>query len=276
MSTSNETTLGHHDSATAGIYIEDIEELPPLASPGVLSSEQRDEIIQGMREIFREKLQERWGCDEPGHYLCYRAPDDEQHIQLSENHIEVWVDELCQGETTYHDPPIVVKISTNTTSNFSPYRSHAEDWGMISRSLGTSSSVGIGPGYYCGVGLERVGMKVLHSAKKASLMLKVVSSLIEPIVRLILTHTIPSWDLLASGAQIIKLTLNLIAGCSEHESACNTVHSLDTIDTLVSLLPHCDIIRGSRNAQSVRYPLEGLDSTARYFFSVVATPSTRV
>ncbi|KAF8518863.1 hypothetical protein BU17DRAFT_90668 [Hysterangium stoloniferum] len=85
------------------------------------SSDQRAQIIKtGMREIFRTKLRERWSCTELGHDLCYQAPDDDQHIPLFANYVEVWVDELCQGETSYHDPPIVVQMSgrpTNTKSN---------------------------------------------------------------------------------------------------------------------------------------------------------------
>jgi hypothetical protein len=53
----------------------------------------------------------------------------------------------------------------NGTSYLSPYHSHGRDWGMVSQHVGSSSSIEIGPGYYCGVGLERVGMKVLYMAK---------------------------------------------------------------------------------------------------------------
>ncbi|KAF8518860.1 hypothetical protein BU17DRAFT_66255 [Hysterangium stoloniferum] len=73
-----------------------------------------------MREIFRTKLRERWICYEPGHDLCYRAPDNDQHLLLSGNHVEFWVDELCNGNTSYHELPAFGTIpwsSTNTTSN---------------------------------------------------------------------------------------------------------------------------------------------------------------
>ncbi|KAF8509294.1 hypothetical protein BU17DRAFT_99068 [Hysterangium stoloniferum] len=63
--------------------------------------------------------------------------------------------------------------------------------------------------------------------------LNVVSSLIGPIVRLILTHTSPNWDLIVCGERIITLTLELIAGSSEHESAYTTVRRIDTIPMLV-------------------------------------------
>ncbi|KAF8519505.1 hypothetical protein BU17DRAFT_89950 [Hysterangium stoloniferum] len=114
MSAFNETTLGSHDEATVQTYIEGVEELPPLVSPGILSSEQRDQIIKmGMREIFREKLQERWGCNESGHDLCYWVPGDEQHIALSASHIEVWVDEWLNVVSSFIGP-VVSLILTHT------------------------------------------------------------------------------------------------------------------------------------------------------------------
>ncbi|KAF8513499.1 hypothetical protein BU17DRAFT_95374 [Hysterangium stoloniferum] len=106
--------------------------------------------------------------------------------------------------------------------------------------------------------------------------LKVLSSLIGPIVRLILTHTNPDWVILVSGEKIIDLTLKLIAGSSEPESACTTVRSVSTIAILVSLLPHCDIMRGTTTDKYFNYRVENLDFTARSFLCVVATPSTCV
>ncbi|KAF8514120.1 hypothetical protein BU17DRAFT_94833 [Hysterangium stoloniferum] len=106
---------------TTSNHREGMEEQPPLVSSGELSSDQRDQIIKtGMRVLFRAKLRERWSCTETRHDLCYRAPDDDQHIPLSGNCVELCVDKLCQGEMSYHDPPTIVKISgrpTNTTSN---------------------------------------------------------------------------------------------------------------------------------------------------------------
>ncbi|KAF8514123.1 hypothetical protein BU17DRAFT_94837 [Hysterangium stoloniferum] len=150
---------------------EGVDELPPLRSPGVLSSEQWDQIVStGMREIFKAKLRERWSCNETGHNLCYRAPDDDQHISLSPSDVEVWVEELCQGETTYHEPPTIIMMrGRSTTSNLGPYCSHDVDWGMVSQSRKTMSSIEIGPGYYGGVALERVAMRILYNAKMVTL-----------------------------------------------------------------------------------------------------------
>jgi len=95
MPTFNETTQNNHAIAAAETRLEGVEELPPLVSPCVLSSEERKQIVEtGMREIFRLKLRERWRCDEPGHDVCYRPPKCNQHIPLSENDVDLWVDEL--------------------------------------------------------------------------------------------------------------------------------------------------------------------------------------
>ena len=95
MSTSDEATTGTHKMTPDETILEGVEELPPLVSPGVLSSEQREPIIE--TERFRLKLRERWRCNEPGHDICYRAPKRNQHIPLSENDVEVWVEEWVRN-----------------------------------------------------------------------------------------------------------------------------------------------------------------------------------
>ncbi|KAF8500003.1 hypothetical protein BU17DRAFT_102631 [Hysterangium stoloniferum] len=120
--------MGGRPTNTMYNHREGAEEQPPLLSRDELSSDQRDQIIKtGMREIFRTKLRERWSCTEPGHDLCYRAPDDDQHIPVFANYVEVWVDELCQGETSYHDPPTVVQMSGRSTNRNSNHREGIED-----------------------------------------------------------------------------------------------------------------------------------------------------
>ncbi|KAF8514115.1 hypothetical protein BU17DRAFT_94818 [Hysterangium stoloniferum] len=153
---------------------EGVDGLPPLRSPGVLSSKKWDQIVStGMKEIFRAKLRERWSCNETAHNLCYIAPDDDQHIPLSPNDINIWVEELCQGETTYHEPPTAVTMPgrfTSATSYLSPYGIH--DWGCSEIEFGTTSSIEIEPGYHFGLSLERVGRQVLYNAKVAGWMAK--------------------------------------------------------------------------------------------------------
>ncbi|KAF8527136.1 hypothetical protein BU17DRAFT_61771 [Hysterangium stoloniferum] len=106
--------------------------------------------------------------------------------------------------------------------------------------------------------------------------LNVVHSLIEPLLRLILTHPRPNVYLLWSGDKLIEVTLNLIAGSSDIESACSTVRNLDIISILPRLIPHCDTIRGSLNDKYLVSPLETLTLAAQSFLCVIATPFTGV
>ncbi|KAF8527154.1 hypothetical protein BU17DRAFT_82013 [Hysterangium stoloniferum] len=69
----------------------EVEWLQPLVSSAALRPEEREEIIDaGMRERFRVKLRERWTCIEHGHCLYYRVPEDDQHIPLSAEEVEVY------------------------------------------------------------------------------------------------------------------------------------------------------------------------------------------
>ncbi|KAF8514114.1 hypothetical protein BU17DRAFT_68531 [Hysterangium stoloniferum] len=87
-------TMPERSTDTISNIREGVEELP-FVSPVELSQEERDQIIEtGMRKIFRKKLRERWSCNETGHDLCYWEPDDDQHIPLSANNVEFWVNEL--------------------------------------------------------------------------------------------------------------------------------------------------------------------------------------
>ncbi|KAF8507414.1 hypothetical protein BU17DRAFT_100514 [Hysterangium stoloniferum] len=101
-------------------------------------------------------------------------------------------------------------------------------------------------------------------------------SLIEPLLSLILTHKRPNSWLLCSGKDLIDMTLKLIAGSSDIESACTTVRNLDIIATVDRLLPHCDTIRGSINDQSTLIPLGKLRLMGHSLLSVIATPFTGV
>ncbi|KAF8512446.1 hypothetical protein BU17DRAFT_69239 [Hysterangium stoloniferum] len=180
MSTSNETTLSGHDIGRAERLLQKVEWLQPFLSPAALSSEEREEIIDaGIRERLRIKLRYRWSFIEHGDGVCYRVPEDDKHIPLSKDDLEVWVEEWWRGETTCHDPPTIINMrgrSTNATSNIRPHDSHDVDWGAVSlvESSSTSSSITIEPGYFCRVGLEKVGRNVLYTAKTATLMAKLM------------------------------------------------------------------------------------------------------
>ncbi|KAF8527135.1 hypothetical protein BU17DRAFT_61770 [Hysterangium stoloniferum] len=453
MSTSNEIAPSGQDVLS---ILQEVDWLQPLVSPAVLRMERQEIDDTGKREISRMKIRKRCSCLEHGHYLCYRAHDDGQHIERSEEDVEVGVEEWFQGERNCHDAPNNIQIresSTNATSKISPYRRRAIDWGVGSSPDSSSSSLEISPGYYCGVGLETVGRTVLHNAKTAALMAKlmvykrivhghdrafkklirkhltlrrigirrneghanlmtylgsafywcpgarwedrdrtstaitsslynaviksplhtnlnevasafilqiagylscpchsrtyllaelwyiveqtchrsslrlevalnsgynpsltlimdmdttysyslwygisdlqpffgnrtlhthhikqlnVVYSLIEPFLRLILTHPSPNLNLLWSGDILIEVTLNLIAGSSDIESACSTVRNLDIIAILPRLIPHCDTMRGSLNDKDLVSRLEALTLAAQSFLCVIATPFTGV
>ncbi|KAF8527132.1 hypothetical protein BU17DRAFT_61767 [Hysterangium stoloniferum] len=103
--------------------------------------------------------------------------------------------------------------------------------------------------------------------------LNVVYSLIEPLLRLILTHPSPNLALLLSGDNLIEVTLSLLAGSSDIESACSTVRNLDIIAILPRLLPHCEAMRGSLDDQYLGC-LEALPLAAQSLLCVIATPFT--
>ncbi|KAF8527146.1 hypothetical protein BU17DRAFT_81982 [Hysterangium stoloniferum] len=180
MSTSNETTLSGHDIGRAEPLLQEVEWLQPFVSPAALSPEEREERVDGVRrEIFRVKLRDRWSCIEHGHGVCYRGPEEDKHIPLFEEDVEVWVEEWLLGEAHCHDPPTIIKTrgrSTNATSNHGRHDSYDVDRNAVSlvESSSTSSSITIELGYFCRVGLEKVGRKVLYLAMTAALMAKLM------------------------------------------------------------------------------------------------------
>ncbi|KAF8527150.1 hypothetical protein BU17DRAFT_61780 [Hysterangium stoloniferum] len=174
MSTSNEIAPSGHDVLS---LLQEVDWLQPLVSPAVLRMERQEIDDTGKREISRMKLRKRCSGLEHGHCLCYQAHDDDQHIELSEEDVEVSVEEWWQGERNFHEPPNNIQIRgsfTNATSKLNPYRRRAIDWGVGSSADSSSSSLYISPGYYCGVGLETVGRTVLHNATTAALMAKLM------------------------------------------------------------------------------------------------------
>jgi hypothetical protein len=196
----------------------------------------------------------------------------------------------CQGGTNCYEPPTIAKMRgrfTDITPYLIPYRSHASDWGMISQQAGTCSSIINAPGYYAGVNLERIGMKILYNTKKAKLMANLM--VYEQIARRLhrdealdrfLVCCIPqdAWlrDIAGAGEGTIALTLKLIAGSSDLEFTCTTVCPLNTVTILTRLLSHFDAMRGSIKDSFLLEYHDRLDLTARSFLCVVATPFTGV
>ena len=73
--------------------------LPPLISQAVLASEEvLDRLAMARtRRIFRIELQKRWPCDMPGHGVCLRQADTDEHVPLSVRETEIWLDELVSN-----------------------------------------------------------------------------------------------------------------------------------------------------------------------------------
>ncbi|KAF8525540.1 hypothetical protein BU17DRAFT_83791 [Hysterangium stoloniferum] len=130
----------------------------PLAAVTIADSQLGNQDI--IRVLNANKmLHEQWGCDEPGHDLCLRGGHYIGHIQLSQEHISIWIDEICRGQATCHYPPEVLIIPDGSGSNMNPN----VDWGA--GETNTDPEPDIGPGYFCGLALERVGRTVLYHSK---------------------------------------------------------------------------------------------------------------
>ncbi|KAF8519896.1 hypothetical protein BU17DRAFT_89495 [Hysterangium stoloniferum] len=126
-----------------------------LISPGVASSLEQSHQSY-LRKHFREILRDKWACEEPGHNFCLRGMD---HIPLSEGKISQWVEEICRGEASCLNPPDVLIPSKSFDCNeIVPVDCGATD-------TYSNDEILIGPGYFCGVALERVGIRLLYGAK---------------------------------------------------------------------------------------------------------------
>jgi len=151
-----------HDGAITHLPVDVVEELPSFVSPVAVvisaDSQQSQEIVARAVKAYK-MLQEQWGCNTPGHDICLRGINYIGHIQLSEEQVSVWVGEICRGHATCLYFPDVIIIPDGTRSN----RDSNFDWG----GSGTShdANVEIGPGYFCGLFLERIGATILYRAK---------------------------------------------------------------------------------------------------------------
>ncbi|KAF8509005.1 hypothetical protein BU17DRAFT_70620 [Hysterangium stoloniferum] len=148
--------------------ITDVAGLPPT-SPSVAVTIAESQL--GNQNIIRvlnanKMLHEQWGCDEPGHDLCLQGGHYIGHIQLSQEQISIWIDEICRGQATCDYPPEVFIIPDGSGSNMNPN----VDWGA--RETNTDPEPEIGPGYFCGLALERVGRTILYHSKVALFLAK--------------------------------------------------------------------------------------------------------
>ncbi|KAF8509001.1 hypothetical protein BU17DRAFT_99324 [Hysterangium stoloniferum] len=125
--------------------------LPPTVSAleavTTADSELSDESKRAVRA--HRMLREQWGCDEPGHDLCLQGADYIGHIQLSEEQIFIWIGKIAVPRS-------------NRNPNF--------DWGAGETNTDPESE--IGPGYFCGLALERVGSTILYYSKVSLFLVK--------------------------------------------------------------------------------------------------------
>ncbi|KAF8527164.1 hypothetical protein BU17DRAFT_82079 [Hysterangium stoloniferum] len=124
MSTSNEIAPSEKDALS---LLQEVDWLKPLVSPAVLRMGRQGIDETGMRERPLMKLRGR---------------------SLSEEDVEVGVEEWGHGKINCHDPPNNIQIrgsSTNATSKLSPCRGHGIGWGLVSSPESSSSSVEISP-----------------------------------------------------------------------------------------------------------------------------------
>ncbi|KAF8515997.1 hypothetical protein BU17DRAFT_93094 [Hysterangium stoloniferum] len=143
--------------------------LPPTVTPSaavtIAESQLSNENFMRGAKAYK-MLHELWGCDEPGHDLCLQGAEYIGHIQLSEEQISIWIGEVCRGQATCDYPPEVFIIPDGSRSNGNPNF----DWGASETNIDPEPE--IGPGYFCGLALERVGRTILYHSKISLILAK--------------------------------------------------------------------------------------------------------
>ncbi|KIJ34841.1 hypothetical protein M422DRAFT_263024 [Sphaerobolus stellatus SS14] len=98
-------------------------------------SSKQEVIIQH----FARLLAARWRCNLPDHDICLST--------LSQEELEQWIDELCQGKALVEPPPAWLLHNANIQDD-------ADATSLYSHA---SSESAMGLGYYAGKGLVRMG-----------------------------------------------------------------------------------------------------------------------
>ncbi|KAF8530596.1 hypothetical protein BU17DRAFT_79441 [Hysterangium stoloniferum] len=143
------------------IPVDGLDNSSPSVSPPAtvmnVEAQKNDKTTKTLRAY--RLLQNKWSCAEPGHDLCLRGTDCDGHIQLSEDQVSIWVDEICRNQATDLYPPKTLIIP-------GPNRDRNNDWGVSETSYDPHAEDGVdGPGYLCGLVQERVGRATLYVAK---------------------------------------------------------------------------------------------------------------
>ncbi|KAF8530580.1 hypothetical protein BU17DRAFT_79407 [Hysterangium stoloniferum] len=156
------------------ILVDGLDNSSPSVSPPAtvmnVDAQKNDETTKTILRAHR-LLQNKWSCAEPGHDLCLRGIDYDGHIQLSEDQVSIWVDEICRNQATHLYPPKTLIIPDCS----GPNRDRKYDWGASETSYDPDAEDGVhGPGHLCGVVQERIGRVVLYGAKVAILLGKIL------------------------------------------------------------------------------------------------------
>ncbi|KAF8511422.1 hypothetical protein BU17DRAFT_69669 [Hysterangium stoloniferum] len=108
----HEVVLSHSDQ---------VEVLPPLISPAALECQR----IAVLESHFQDILQRQWACNREGHGLCYHRPGHDDHISISQDALDSWVQQRCRDFATFIEPPQGLLDSSSVEQGMSDYERDA-------------------------------------------------------------------------------------------------------------------------------------------------------
>ncbi|KAF8500089.1 hypothetical protein BU17DRAFT_72125 [Hysterangium stoloniferum] len=132
-----------------------VQELPHLSSPTLLES-QRTEVLESH---FQDILQRLWACNGKGHGLCYHRPGRDEHVPINKDALDSWVQQICRGFAACIEPPQGLLSSSWIEEGMSDFERDAITM-WFSPFIRNTTEVEVGPGYLCGLALERIGTKL--------------------------------------------------------------------------------------------------------------------
>ncbi|KAF8499472.1 hypothetical protein BU17DRAFT_72218 [Hysterangium stoloniferum] len=158
----HEVVLSHPDQGKV---------LPPVISPAALESQR----IAVLESHCQDILQRLWACNREGHGLCYHRQGHE-HVSITKDAFDSWVQQLidsnvsdcffveCGGFSTCLEPPQGLLDSSGIGQGMSNIMREAMTrW--FSPAILNPTDVEVGPGYFCGLAMERIGTKLLYGTK---------------------------------------------------------------------------------------------------------------
>ncbi|KAF8508314.1 hypothetical protein BU17DRAFT_70866 [Hysterangium stoloniferum] len=144
----HEVVLSHPDQ---------VEVRPPLMSPTAMESQR----ITVLESHFQDMLQRLWACNREGHGLCYHRRGHE-HVSITKDAFDSWVQQLRpQG---FLDSSGMGQGMSNIE------REAMTRW--FAPVIRNPTDVEVGPGYFCGLTMERIGTKLLYGTKLSILVVK--------------------------------------------------------------------------------------------------------